>query len=611
MRPNRKTLVIELCVFVIFSVLIFPGQVSSSSTSFQKMQDPYKSSSDWWPMFGHDPSCTHFTTSSAPGTCLMLWNHTTLGGISYSSPAIIDSKVYIGSLDHRIYCFDAISGEILWFYATGHYITSSPAVANGRVYIGSYDHYVYCLNESTGELVWSYYTANNIVLAPTINADKVFIGSGNSLYCFNASTGDVLWSYYSNFNSFCSSPAIADGKVYIGNSYGHVYCLNESTGAYIWDLFVGDGDSSLAITEGSVIVASQSGHVYRLNGATGEVIWNVLIESGLMSSPAVAYGRVYLKTPTKLMCLNTTSSVPYWYYSIGDEGGTHSSPAVADGKVYFGLNNGYLYSLNALTGSYLWSSAIGYDIESSPAIADGKIYIGSSDARMYCFGEVNQPPTFGTPSPVNESTGQPTILTWSIPINDPEGNAFDWTIQCSNSQTSSGTSTLNGTCLLNLTGLTYSTTYFVWVNATDSSGSGLYTRQWYTFSTEQIPNQPPYKPVIEGPNQGDNRNAHQWNFTATDPENEDVFFFVDWGDGTPTAWTAESYHSGQTMPQSHWYAKKGTYTIQAKAKDVHGAESDWGTLSVTMPYEPQRFPVIHWLLDRFPHAFPMLRHIFE
>jgi hypothetical protein len=34
-----------------------------------------------------------------------------------------------------------------------------------------------------------------------------------------------------------------------------------------------------------------------------------------------------------------------------------------------------------------------------------------------------------------------------------------------------------------LSGLTLSTTYTVWVNATDPGGSGLYTRKWYTFTT--------------------------------------------------------------------------------------------------------------------------------
>jgi len=96
----------------------------------------------------------------------------------------------------------------------------------------------------------------------------------------------------------------------------------------------------------------------------------------------------------------------------------------------------------------------------------------------------NNPPVFGVPSPVNGSTGNLLSLSWGIPINDPDGTVFSWTIQCSNGQVNSGTNTFNGIKSLSLSGLTYSKTYKVWVNATDPTGSNVYTRKWYTFTTE-------------------------------------------------------------------------------------------------------------------------------
>ena len=99
--------------------------------------------------------------------------------------------------------------------------------------------------------------------------------------------------------------------------------------------------------------------------------------------------------------------------------------------------------------------------------------------KIFCTVGGNTPPVFSSPSPANGSTGNLLSLSWSIPINDPEGDQFSWTIQCSNGQTNSGTGATNGTKSLALTGLTYSTTYKVWVNATDPTGSGLYTRKWY------------------------------------------------------------------------------------------------------------------------------------
>jgi hypothetical protein len=98
----------------------------------------------------------------------------------------------------------------------------------------------------------------------------------------------------------------------------------------------------------------------------------------------------------------------------------------------------------------------------------------------------NDPPVFGMPSPTNGSTGNSLSFSWSIPINDPEGNTLRWTVQCSNGQTNSATGASNGTKSLSLSGLAYSTVYKVWVNATDETGSGLYTRKWYTFGLGEV-----------------------------------------------------------------------------------------------------------------------------
>lgn len=49
----------------------------------------------------------------------------------------------------------------------------------------------------------------------------------------------------------------------------------------------------------------------------------------------------------------------------------------------------------------------------------------------------NQPPSFGTPNPANNSANQNLSLNWSIDINDTDGDAFNWWINCSNGQSSS------------------------------------------------------------------------------------------------------------------------------------------------------------------------------
>ena len=61
---------------------------------------------DWWPMFHHDLINTGNSSSTAPDTNNVLWEYGT-GGTVASSPAVVDGKVFFGSIDGNVYCLDA------------------------------------------------------------------------------------------------------------------------------------------------------------------------------------------------------------------------------------------------------------------------------------------------------------------------------------------------------------------------------------------------------------------------------------------------------------------------------------------------------------------------
>jgi hypothetical protein len=252
-----------------------------------------------------------------------------------------------------------------------------------------------------------------------------------------------------------------------------------------------------------------------------------------------------------------------------------------------------------------------------------KVWVNATDPtgsglytrKWYTFStKVSLPPVFGTPSSVNGSINNPLSFNWSIPINDPEGDVFSWTIQCRNGQTTSGTGAWNGTKLLELSGLKNSTTYKVWVNATDSTGSGLYKRKWYTFTT--MASSPPNPPTIDGPASGKAGVSYIYNFVAVDPDGDDVYYRIEWGDGSPVTEWIGPYHSGQLVIVSHTFSIRGILIIKCQAKDSYDALSDWGQLEVTMPkgtaYIPSLFlELLERLLERLPYAFPILRQLLE
>ena len=98
----------------------------------------------------------------------------------------------------------------------------------------------------------------------------------------------------------------------------------------------------------------------------------------------------------------------------------------------------------------------------------------------------NNAPSFTGENPANNSGSQELSFTWNITINDAEGDTFNWSIECSNGQSNNANDDSNGSKTLSISGLSYDTTYKVYVNATDSYD---WNREWYDFTTK-APTQP-------------------------------------------------------------------------------------------------------------------------
>jgi hypothetical protein len=115
-------------------------------------------------------------------------------------------------------------------------------------------------------------------------------------------------------------------------------------------------------------------------------------------------------------------------------------------------------------------------------------------------------------------------------------------------------------------------------------------------------------PIIEGPVKGNVGVNYSYNFTSIDPENHYIYYYIDWGDGSNNSWFGP-YESGQKIQAKHSWQKKGNYQIKAKAKDTYNNEGDWGLLRISMPRTVSYHSLFMKFLERFPHAFPILRQI--
>lgn len=134
-------------------------------------------------------------------------------------------------------------------------------------------------------------------------------------------------------------------------------------------------------------------------------------------------------------------------------------------------------------------------------------------------------------------------------------------------------------------------------------------RGWGDYSTlermqvSEINNTPPAAPSIDGPRHGEAGEEYAYTFQATDAEGDDVYLYVDWGDGGNSGWQGP-YDSGEAVTLSHTWSEKGDFAIQAKAKDGSDIQSTWSSMQISMPLEHQTLleKIIGWLTAML-HSF--------
>ncbi|MBN1860025.1 MAG: PQQ-binding-like beta-propeller repeat protein [Candidatus Thermoplasmatota archaeon] len=422
-------------------------------------------------------------------------------------------------------------------------------------------------------------------------------GSDSSLYAMYPD-GTRKWRFHAT-GTICCSPAIAeDGTLFFTTwgGYGYLHAVYPN-GTQKW-FFDGDHSSSSSPTIGSdgTIYFGNDGHLIFAVNPDGTEKWRYTTGYIVMGSPAIGPdGTIYIGSSDYYLYALYPNGTLRWRYNTGAY--IKGSASIADdGTIYVPSFNGYFYALNP-NGTLKWQASTGGSVAAAGiALAeDGTIYVGTEQLRAYYpNGTLKwctdvQGSIYGS---IPAVSGEGTIYVsagGSLVAVNPDGTE-KWRKQLTTAQIRSSPS------------IGPDDRVYVGSEEDDISPYG------YLSAFGNIENnQPPEKPTINGPTEAKKRTSVTYVFQANDTDNTPISYYVDWGDDTNEQ--TIDYMQGYAVSLKHTWTKKGTYTIKAKAIDSFGLESDWATLTVIMPYEPPQFPFLHWLLERFPNAFPILRQI--
>ncbi|MGF3555219.1 MAG: PKD domain-containing protein, partial [Thermoplasmatota archaeon] len=146
--------------------------------------------------------------------------------------------------------------------------------------------------------------------------------------------------------------------------------------------------------------------------------------------------------------------------------------------------------------------------------------------------------------------------------------------------------------------------YYIKAKAKDGKDAESAWSDTFTFTVSE--NQPPNTPEINGTTSGKPKVEYTYKLKTSDPNNDDVFYFVNWGDGSSTDWIGP-FASGEEISVNHSFSKKGKYTISVRAKDEYNLTSNWATIEVNIPRtrSHENF-LIKILFERFSRIIQIL-----
>jgi hypothetical protein len=133
---------------------------------------------------------------------------------------------------------------------------------------------------------------------------------------------------------------------------------------------------------------------------------------------------------------------------------------------------------------------------------------------------------------------------------------------------------------------------------------------FFNHTSSSNPPEKPQKP--QGPAVGGPGKNLTYCTNTTDPDDDDVYYWFDWGDGTNSGWIGP-FASGEEVCFWHIWKIKGTYQVKVKAKDIYSTVSEWSDpLSVIIPKSKttNNYPFLN-ILERFPILYQLIRYLID
>ena len=333
-----------------------------------------------WPQFRGPRSDGHAAGPATPvewsDTKNVVWK-TTIPGLGWSSPVIVDGKVFVTTavprgegLSLRAMAFDSGSSKLVW------------------------DREVRTVDKAP-----SIHTKNSHASpTPLVRDGSVFVHFGaQGMARLAAADGELLWTCfeldYPPMHGSGGSPVLHDGKLVVvcdGSKDPFVAAIDATTGKVAWKTprgvkarishsFV---TPTIAMVEGKAqVMAPGPDHFAACDLKSGAELWRVLAPGwSVVPQPALGHGLVFYNHDydhPELMAVklggkgDVTDSNVVWRIKRGAP--STPSPLLVGDELYFVSDAGIASCVDAKTGERHWMERLSGNYSASPVFANGRV----------------------------------------------------------------------------------------------------------------------------------------------------------------------------------------------------------------------------------------------
>jgi outer membrane protein assembly factor BamB len=153
-----------------------------------------------------------------------------ISGQAAATCAVADDVAYVGTVTNQVLAIDLTAKAKLWEFEPkpkSQAFYSSAALTDDLVILGSRDQKVYALDRKTGEEKWTFVTEGMVDPSPVIAGGRVYVGCLSQtaeFYVLDAKTGKKKQELNLT-GAACGSPAVASDCLFVGTDKGKVYCF--------------------------------------------------------------------------------------------------------------------------------------------------------------------------------------------------------------------------------------------------------------------------------------------------------------------------------------------------------------------------------------------------